>query len=179
MLRLEEDPSDPEDAARPDLTPLWQDRQLQLFILVRGLLVPTALAPPYIVLLAAREGNLELKGLGILVLVSALASFLSSYVWGRLADRSSRKVLMLTGGLGAAAMLGAVLAVWLGLGETLWALPLALFVLMLAYHGVRQGRSVYLVDMAPERRAPPMPRWPIPRSARCSCWPAGWAVWRR
>lgn len=154
MLRLEEEPSDPEDAARPELAPLWQDRQLQLFILVRGLLVPTALAPPYFVLLASREGSLELKGLGVLVLVSALASFLSSYVWGRLADWSSRRVLMLTGVLGAGAMLAAVATVWLGLGETVWALPLALFVLMLAYHGVRQGRSVYLVDMSPpEQRA--------------------------
>lgn len=154
MLRLEEAPSDPDGAARPELAPLWQDRQLQLFILVRGLLVPTALAPPYFVLLAARQGNLELRGLGVLVLVSALASFVSSYVWGRLADWSSRRVLMLTGLLGAAAMLAAVLAVWLGLGDTPWALPLALFALMLAYHGVRQGRSIYLVDMSPpESRA--------------------------
>ncbi|WP_417523525.1 MFS transporter [Marinovum sp.] len=154
MLRLEEEPSDAEDTARPDLSPLWQDRQLQLFILVRGLLVPTALAPPYFVLLAAREGSLKLEGLGVLVLVSALASFVSSYVWGRLADRSSRKVLMLTGLLGAASMLGAVGAVWLGLAQTVWALPATLFVLMLAYHGVRQGRSIYLVDMSPpEHRA--------------------------
>ena len=41
------------------------------------------------------------------MLVSALASFVSSYVWGRLADWSSRRVLMLTGLLGAAAMLAA------------------------------------------------------------------------
>lgn len=149
MARLEEEPSTPDAKALPDLSPLWHDRQLQLFILVRGLLVPTALAPPYFVLLAAREGSLDLENLGILVLVSALASFVSSYVWGRLADRSSRRVLMLTGLLGAASMLGAVASVWLGLGQTVWALPLALFVLMLAYHGVRQGRSIYLVDMSP------------------------------
>ncbi|WP_323766269.1 MFS transporter [Marinovum sp.] len=150
MLRLEEAPSTPEDEARPDLSPLWRDRQLQLFILVRGMLVPTALAPPYFVLLASQSGGLALDRLGVLVLVSAAASFLSSYVWGRLADRSSRWVLILTGLIGAAAMLAAVGARALGLTQTVWAIPLALFLLMLAYHGVRQGRSTYLVDMAPE-----------------------------
>ncbi|WP_345741679.1 hypothetical protein [Roseovarius nanhaiticus] len=41
-----------------------------------------------------------------------------------------------------------------GMAGTIWALPLVLFVLMIAYHGVRQGRVIYLVDMAPhDRRA--------------------------
>ncbi|TNF18213.1 MAG: MFS transporter [Rhodobacteraceae bacterium] len=150
LARLEEEPSRPEKDTRPDLSPLWQDGQLQRFILVRGMLVPTALAPPYLVLLASRSGGLALDRLGVLVLVSAAASFLSSYLWGRLADRSSRRVLILTGLIGAVAMLGAVGAAALGLAQTLWAIPLALFILMLAYHGVRQGRSTYLVDMSPE-----------------------------
>lgn len=150
LSRLEEEPSVRETNTRPDLSPLWQDRQLQRFILVRGMLVPTALAPPYLVLLASQSGGLALDRLGVLVLVSAAASFLSSYFWGRLADRSSRRVLILTGLIGAAAMLGAVAAAALDLAQSLWAIPLALFILMLAYHGVRQGRAIYLVDMAPE-----------------------------
>ncbi|MBK5926133.1 MFS transporter, partial [Rhodobaculum claviforme] len=36
-----------------------------------------------------------------------------------------------------------------GLAGTVWALPGALFVLMVAHQGVRVGRSTYLVDMAP------------------------------
>jgi MFS family permease len=88
--------------------------------------------------------------LGALVLASALASLISSYVWGRLADRSSRQVLMLTGIVGAVAMVLAV-ALWaVGLAQAVWAMPAVLFILMVAYHGVRQGRSTYLVDMAPE-----------------------------
>lgn len=150
LSRLEEDASDPAEDTRPDFSPLWQDKQLQRFILVRGLLVPTALAPPYFVLLASQSGGLALDRLGVLVLVSAAASFLSSYVWGRFADRSSRWVLILTGLIGAAAMLAAVGAAALGLAEGVWAIPLSLFILMLAYHGVRQGRSTYLVDMSPE-----------------------------
>lgn len=152
LSRLEEDPSNPVAQDALDLAPLREDGQLRRFIAVRALLVPTSLAPPYFILLASDAGQVGLDRLGALVLVSAIAAFLSSYVWGRLADRSSRKVLILSGGLGALAMLGAVAASWLGRADSLWTLPLALFVLMLAYHGVRQGRSTYLVDMSPEDR---------------------------
>ncbi len=44
----------------------------------------------------------------------------------------------------------AVGAEFAGLTETVWVVPLVLFGLMVAYHGVRQGRSTSLVDMAPK-----------------------------
>ena len=47
-------------------------------------------------------------------------------------------------------MLAAIGAAQMGLATTAWAMPVVLFILMIAYHGVRQGRSTYLVDMAPE-----------------------------
>lgn len=152
LSRLEEAASEPSEQGVLDISPLREDAQLRRFIAVRALLVPTSLAPPYFILLASDAGQVGLDRLGALVLVSAIASFLSSYVWGRLADRSSRKVLILSGALGALAMLGAAGAAWLGWADRLWTLPLALFVLMLAYHGVRQGRSTYLVDMSPEEQ---------------------------
>ncbi|SFR53360.1 MFS transporter [Litoreibacter janthinus] len=127
---------------------LREDAQLRRFIFTRGLLVSTALAPPYMILLAGSEG--ALSQLGALVLASALASLLSSYVWGRMSDRSSRRVLQLSGVSGAAALIVTLGFSALGVLESVWALPLALFGLMIAYHGVRQGRSTYLVDMAPE-----------------------------
>ncbi|MAP93782.1 MAG: MFS transporter [Ponticaulis sp.] len=129
---------------------LKKDRQLQLFILVRGLLISTALAPPFMVSLASAGDGTEAAfgGLGYLVVASALASLLSSYVWGRLADRSSRKVLMLSGGAGAIALVLTVALQFLGLLSSGWALPLVIFGLMIAYQGVRLGRSTHLVDMA-------------------------------
>ncbi|MBV0912569.1 MFS transporter [Anianabacter salinae] len=127
---------------------LREDPQLVHFIAVRGMLVSTALAPPFLVVLGG-AGGAAFERLGALVLASAAASFVSSYVWGRLSDRSSRWVLILSGLSGAAA-LGAALALQaLGLVQAVWAIPAVLFVLMIAYHGVRQGRSTYLVDMAP------------------------------
>ncbi|MBO9431677.1 MFS transporter [Sulfitobacter sp. R18_1] len=142
-----ETPSETEEADGVDFKLLRGNRDLWLFILVRGLLVSTALAPPYLVVLA---GSSEGGQLGALVLASALASLVSSYVWGRLSDMSSRRVLMLTGIVGALAMALAVGLWFLGLAQAVWAMPAVLFILMIAYHGVRQGRSTYLVDMAPK-----------------------------
>lgn len=147
---LREGKSDPENGTRASFGILKKDANLRRFIIVRGLLVSTALAPPYFVVLSEGEDQSALGQLGALVLASAWASFLSSYVWGRMSDSSSRKVLMLTGIVGAAAMLGAVGLAAVGLATQIWAMPLVLFILMIAYHGVRQGRSTYLVDMSPE-----------------------------
>ncbi|MBS1303943.1 MFS transporter [Loktanella sp. SALINAS62] len=131
---------------------LRQDPQLVRFIAVRSLLVGTALAPPYFVVLAPDSG---FSTLGALVLASAVAALLSSYVWGRLSDRSSRRVLIYAGVAGGAVLsVVAVLGSIGGIGVPL-VLPAVLFVLMIAYHGVRQGRSTHLVDMADEHDRTP------------------------
>lgn len=147
MSRLDEDASERSGDSK---TPMWavlrDNPQLWCFIATRGLLVSTALAPPYIVLL----GGAELNALGALLLASAVASLVSSYVWGRLADRSSRLVLIRSGLVGGVALLAAVGAGLSGVEAIPGVLPAILLVLMVAYHGVRQGRSTYLVDMAPE-----------------------------
>lgn len=151
MIREEAQPA---GAAGPaplsQLSLLHSRPQLARFVAARMALMGTALAPPYLVMLAPGGAGAAVEALGALVLASSAAAFLSSYVWGRLSDRSARRVLILSGLAGAAA-LGAALAVhWAGIGQTSWAMPLALFALMLAYHGVRSGRSTYLVDMAPK-----------------------------
>lgn len=151
---LDELPSKPQ--AQPSarkavaqLALLREDPELALFIASRGFLTATALAPPFLVLMASDDGSGAFAQLGALVLASAVASLVSSYVWGRLADRSSRMVLVLAGLAAAATLVLAVLLSFAGLMGGLVAAPAVLFALMIAYHGVRQGRSTYLVDMAP------------------------------
>ncbi len=144
---LEEDASDKTEDTSVDFTPLKEDRQFRLFIAVRGLLTVTALAPPYFVLLGG--GQSALQGLGALLLASAAAAFAGSYVWGRLSDKSSRKVLFLSGLLAAGFATLAVLAELGGWAGTVWVVPVILFFFMLSYQGVRSARSVYLVDMSP------------------------------
>ena len=137
-------------SALAQMSILKDDPQLRLFIGARGLLVGTALAPPFLVVLASESGQAAFRQLGALVLASSAAAFLSSYLWGRLADRSSRRVLMLAGVAAATALGGALVAYRNGWMASAWVAPVILFVLMLAHNGVRQGRSTYLVDMAPE-----------------------------
>jgi len=131
---------------------LWQDPGLARFIAVRGLLVATSLAPPFVATLSTGEGAGEIGVLGLFITASALSGTLSAYVWGRLADRSSRIVLSMAG-LIAALFLGATGAIAVfapELGANAFVYPALLFGLMIAYQGVRLGRSTHLVDMADE-----------------------------
>ena len=149
---LKEAPSDPEERAMSaQFGLLRKDPQLARFIIVRSLLIGTALTPPYLVLLQPDTG---LDQLGALVLASAVASLISSYVWGRVSDRSSARVLRLSGLAGGVVLtLVVVLTLAGGIGA-FGVLPLMLLGLMVSYHGVRQGRSTHLVDMAgPNDRA--------------------------
>ena len=130
-----------------NFTYLRDDPQLTRFILTRGLLTATALAPPFMIAVGSEAGESYDK-LGFLVLASALASLCSSFVWGRLSDRSSRKVLIFSAFV-ATIILAATS--WLAFAGTLgggYILPVLLFGLMIAYQGVRLGRSTHLVDMA-------------------------------
>ena len=141
--------ANPLSAAMENIGLLAKDAQLRRFIATRGLLISTALAPPFMVALGS-NGDAEnaFGGLGLLVIASAGASLISSYVWGRLADRSSRKVLIFSA-IAASIALAATLALnALGLLTSVWGLPAVIFALMLAYQGVRLGRSTHLVDMA-------------------------------
>ncbi|GER01327.1 MFS transporter [Iodidimonas gelatinilytica] len=134
---------------------LKRDRQLRRFILTRALLLSTALSPPFLLALSGQQSGRKLGELGLFVLASALASLVSTYVWGRMSDRSSRKVLQLTGLLASLPLgIAGILGIWapqmIGLPLLM---PFVLFVLMIAHQGVRLGRSTHLVDMAtPDHR---------------------------
>ena len=57
--------------------------------------------------------------LGALVLASSAVGFVSFYVWGWLADRSSRIMLLLVGSLGALSMVLAIIAAVNGLANVI------------------------------------------------------------
>ncbi|MBU2532151.1 MAG: MFS transporter [Alphaproteobacteria bacterium] len=132
------------------LSLLKHDPQLVRFIVVRGLLIATALAPPFILASAGQSSDRSIGSLGPFVIATSLASVLSSYVWGRFSDHSSRSVLI------AASLVGAVVLAAIGTltlvspsnSQRIVLMAAALFVLMIAYQGVRLGRSTHLIDMA-------------------------------
>lgn len=129
---------------------LRTDARFRHFIYARLLLLSVALASPFYVLLAQRHTGNGLDGLGWLIIATGIGASLSSPVWGRLGDRSSRSVMaMAAGGQG---LLGLLVFACLVLGLPLleyagfWA---AIMILLTMLHaGVRLGRKIYLVDMA-------------------------------
>ena len=134
-------------SAMDNLQYLKTEPQLRAFILTRALLTATAFAPPFMVALGS-EGQASPQNLGLLVFSSALSALLSSFVWGTLADSSSRKVLIMASVIGATALIATVACAFFGLVQNDYVLPALLFVLMVSYQGVRLGRSTHLVDMA-------------------------------
>lgn len=136
--------------ARRQLGLFREDPQLTRFVATRGLLTATALAPPYLVALAGRGEDAQAGQLGAFIVASSAAAFLSNYVWGRLSDISSRRVLAGTGAIGALALAAAAAFTWFAdsFEGRSWAFPAFLFVVMIAYQGVRLGRSTHIVDMA-------------------------------
>jgi hypothetical protein len=132
------------------LSLLRTDAPFRRFVITRALLLCSALSAPFYVALA--QGNLGSSAtlLGSFVVAAGLASLLSAPVWGRFADRSSRRVMfvaaLLTSGIGLLTFAAHALSP--GLSRTTWFLPLAYFTLSIAHSGVRVGRKTYVVDLA-------------------------------
>lgn len=138
----------PEALARMNL--LLSDRPFRRFVITRALLLCSALTAPYYVVLAQDTHHGELSLLGLFIIANGLASSLSAPVWGRLADQSSKRVMIwaaiLTGVLGIFTFL---IASYIPLlHENRWTYPLLFMILGIAHSGVRLGRKTYIVDLA-------------------------------
>lgn len=126
-----------------------RDRELRHFLIVRSLLLSTALVAPFYVSLASRHSESALSQLGFLLIATGAASFISAPLWGRLADRSSRTTMALAALLAAVAGFGTTAlsqvpdAPWLSAG-----FAVTYFLLSTAHAGVRLGRKTHLIDMA-------------------------------
>lgn len=129
---------------------LRRDRHFRRFVLTRALLLCSALTAPFYVVLARGHSTDGASLLGTFLVAGGLASSLSAPVWGTMADRSSRRVMiaaaLLTAALGVAAF--AVMRLLPDLARTPWLFPLFFFGLGVAHSGVRAGRKTYLVDLA-------------------------------
>lgn len=127
---------------------LSTDAPFRKFVLMRTLLLVSALSPPFLVALAA-AGGVGLSGLGLFVIAQGAARVIGGRYFGRLADRSSR-LLMAWGALVASLLILATLI--LGalpvLAGSVWLYSGAFFLLALIHTGVRVGRKTYVIDMA-------------------------------
>jgi MFS family permease len=129
---------------------LRDDAPLRRFVTTRALLLCSALTAPFYVVLARDRGDGGASLLGSFLIAGGLASSLAAPAWGRLADRSSRRVMiaaaLLTASLGVGVF--AVVRWWDGLAAAPGFFPVMFFLLGIAHSGVRAGRKTYLVDLA-------------------------------
>ncbi len=137
-------------AAFRQLDVLWKDAPFRRFVIVRSLLLCSALTSPFFIVLGRDVHGDSLKLLALFILTNGIASSLSAPIWGTLADRSSRRVMQFAAILTAAvALLAAASHTFM---EPLARLPawypLLFGILGVAHAGVRLGRKTYLVDMS-------------------------------
>ncbi|MCR2746999.1 MFS transporter [Limnobacter parvus] len=127
---------------------LKDDKPFRNFVIVRTLLLSVSLGAPMLIILAQDAlGNAAL--IGLFLIVSGLANTVSGYVWGRLADYSSRVLMAISSGLNA--LVGIAVLLLLQFEVEISALVLfvaAYFGASVCLAGVRLGRKTLLVDMA-------------------------------
>lgn len=127
------------------------------YVLARTFLLSIELSLPYYALYARRfsNGDVNVGGLGIFIIAASLAQMVSSPIWGRLSDRTSRWVMIGSGALAAIAGIYALTLSWLSPdGINIYLLGIAVTVIGFSRAGVRLGRKTYLVDGAPEVERP-------------------------
>jgi MFS family permease len=136
------------------LSILRDDKPFRRFVMARALLMCSALSAPFYVALAQGALGSVTYLLGLFVLADGLASLVSAPVWGKAADRSSKRVMLIAALITATTGVVVFAADLLlpGVVGTPWFVPAAYFVLCIAHNGVRVGRKTYVVDLASGNR---------------------------
>nr|WP_306238684.1 MFS transporter [Ornithinimicrobium sp. HY1745] len=147
-----------EEPATPEETAGWAGRAVQLlredrgfrrFVVARSLLLVSALSPPFVVALAAHAGGGGLAGLGPFVIAQGVAGLIGGKTFGRLADRSSRDLMVWGAAAATVVIVGFLLLLRIpGMPSAWWLYPLTYLVLALTHTAVRVARKTYVVDMA-------------------------------
>ncbi|MCC5854219.1 MAG: MFS transporter [Idiomarina sp.] len=125
------------------------DKVFGHFVFTRALLISSAFAIPYMVVLIQRQSE-NLTSLGALMLASGLAGLVAGRFWGHWSDRASHHVMAAAAILSAVTMVATLMInYWWsdGLGQIAVGGAL-IFLAATAHQGARVGRKTYLVDMA-------------------------------
>jgi MFS family permease len=129
---------------------LRKDKPFRNFVISRALLLCSALTAPFYVVLAQNQLGTDISILGMFIIANGIASSISAPLWGKMADSSSKGVMVkgaiITSALGIFVFIAAS---WIPFLRTSnWFYPVAFFILGIAHSGVRLGRKTYVVDLA-------------------------------
>jgi MFS family permease len=151
--QVQEQPGQTDGGANA-LQQAWQNLSLintdvhfRQFVVCRALLLGSALVSPFLVLLAQQQHGSG-QTLAWFLICTSLASALSALFWGKLADRSSRQVIIIAAVM---ALVGcsALAALQMFFEQlALYGYLLVFLLLSIGHAGVRVGRKTYLLDMA-------------------------------
>lgn len=127
----------------------FKNTNFRQFIAVRSLLMSSALALPFIVTMANQYNAL---GLGGYIIASGIASLISGRVWGALADRSSKAVLIICALLTCIVCTAASISLLIHQTPPFWLCLVLFFILAVTHEGVRVGRQIYVVNLAEDNQ---------------------------
>lgn len=124
-----------------------EDAPFRRFLVVRFLLISTALISPFVVVLARERTDLTLA---YFLFAQGAASLVAGPIWGRFADLSSRRVLVVAAAAAAAVGATTCAVTWLSPTRlsSAWMLPAVFFAIAVLHDGVRLGRKTHVVDLA-------------------------------
>ena len=129
---------------------LKTDKDFRNFVISRALFLCSVLSAPFFVILAQQHADSSNYLLGLFILAGGLADFLSSVVWGKLSDISSKRAMII--GATISTILGFLVffldTFYENIFTIIWVMPLIYFLLIVGYQGIRIGRKTYLVDLA-------------------------------
>jgi hypothetical protein len=119
-----------------------QQADLRHLIINRCLLLHAALIAPFFV--SATATNNDYFQLPYFIIASALGSFLSSYLWGKMADKSAIQTMFYA----TLVCVSASTVFYLVISMNNWWVDVFLFfILNLGYAGIRTGRKTYMLDI--------------------------------
>lgn len=128
---------------------LKTDKQFLHFNISRSLLLSSALALPYIAILGRKHSGANLGSLGILILISGIATMVASPFWGKYADHSSRNVMRDSGLVVAVICFAITLFGYLpeNISSTVWPYAFAYGFVVIGETGIGIGRKTYIINM--------------------------------
>ncbi|MEX1347516.1 MAG: MFS transporter [Desulfobacterales bacterium] len=117
------------------------------YLAARTALLSVEIAAPFYVLYVKEKLPVQTGTLGVIIVAAGLAAALSSPIWGKFADLSSRKVLVIGGLMGAATGAAALCIAYLPSSlQNPYVYGFIFVLLGFAEAGVLLGRKTFLID---------------------------------